>query len=194
MIFVSRNAVEQSLPLLPEGRLPAEPGLAAVGAATARALEDAGRAPDLVPAGRFDTESLLALPELHELRGRRVLIVRGMGGRALLRDTLAERGADVAYAEVYRRAMPDTDPLPLVARWQRDIQLVTATSGEILDNLLTLLGETGRGLLLATPLVVVSERTARVAGRLGFKRVELAERAADDAIVSALCRAIEPLD
>jgi uroporphyrinogen-III synthase len=194
MIFVSRNAVEQSLPLLPEGRLPAEPGLAAVGAATARALEDAGRAPDLVPAGRFDTESLLALPELHELRGRRVLIVRGMGGRALLRDTLAERGADVAYAEVYRRAMPDTDPLPLVARWQRDIQLVTATSGEILDNLLTLLGETGRGLLLATPLVVVSERTARAAGRLGFKRVELAERAADDAIVSALCRAIEPLD
>jgi uroporphyrinogen-III synthase len=38
-----------------------------VGRATAAALEAAGRAPDLVPAERFDSETLLALPQLSDL-------------------------------------------------------------------------------------------------------------------------------
>lgn len=189
LVFVSRNAVERSLPLFPGGRLPGGPRLAAVGKATAGALAAAGRAPDLVPAGRYDSESLLALPELQNLRGRRVVIVRGQGGRALLGDTMAERGADLSYAEVYRRALPDADPAPLLARWAKDVQLVTATSGEILDNLVTLLGDTGRAPLVSTPLAVVSERTREAARELGFVRVELADRADDSSLVAALCRA-----
>ncbi len=157
----------------------------------APALSAAGKAPDLVPSDRFDSESLLALPQLADLNGRRVLIVRGTGGRALLGNTLIERGAEVAYAEVYRRNLPEIDPLPLLARWPQDVQVATATSGEILGNLLTLVGRGGRELLLATPLVVVSERTATDARRLGFAQVELAERATDEAIVAAICRAIE---
>ncbi|MEA3274216.1 MAG: uroporphyrinogen-III synthase [Pseudomonadota bacterium] len=192
MIFISRNAVEQVLPLLPGRRLPDRPQLAAVGRATADALTDAGRAPDLVPFGRFDSESLLALPELADLAGRRVLVVRGEGGRAILGDTLAERGAELRYAEVYRRALPDVDPAPLLESWRRDVHLVTATSEEILGNLIRLVGPEGRELLLATPLVVVSERTAESARRRGFARVEVAERAADDALLSALCRAAFP--
>jgi len=191
MIYISRNAVEQSLPLLPDGRLPTEPQIAAVGRATAAALAAAGRIPDLVPTERFDSESLLALPALRELRGARVLIVRGTGGRAVLGDALIERGAELAYAEVYRRTLPKIDPTPLVARWRQNVQLATATSGEVLDNLLTLVGPNGRKLLLATPLVVVSERTAVAARRMGFSRVELAERATDEAIVAALCHLVE---
>lgn len=191
MIYISRNAVEQSLPLLPDGRLPCGPKIAAVGRATAAALSTAGREPDLVPAERFDSDSLLALLALADLRGARVLIVRGTGGRALLGDTLIERGAEIAYAEVYCRALPTIDPAPLVARWRQDVQLATATSGKVLDNLLTLVGPNGRKLLLATPLVVVSERTAVAARRMGFSRVELAERATDEAIVAALCHLME---
>lgn len=193
ILFISRNAVEQSLPLFPEHRLPAGPQLGAVGAATAAALTVAGRTPDLVPSGRFDSESLLALPILADLTGRRVLIVRGAGGRGLLGDTLVARGAMLAYAEVYRRTLPKSDPAPLLARWHRDIQLATATSGEVLDNLLALVGDKGRGLLLVTPLVVVSRRTARTAEDRGFHRVELAECASDEAILAALCRIVEPL-
>lgn len=192
ILFISRNAVEQSLPLFPMARLPVQGLLAAVGRATSHALTAAGRTPDLMPEGRFDSESLLGLPQLADLKGKRVLIVRGLGGRTLLGDTLIERGAELAHAEVYHRRLPDADPAALLASWEKRVQLVTATSGEVLDNLLKLLGPEGRALLLATPLVVVSARTAQSATRLGFARVELAERAADEAIVAALRRCIEP--
>ena len=194
ILFVSRNAVEQSLHLFPQHRIPAATRLGAVGAATAAALTAAGRAPDLVPPGRFDSESLLALPELRNLADQRVLIVRGSGGRGLLGDTLIARGAKLSYAEVYCRTLPAVDPKPLLARWHRDIQLATATSGQVLENLLSLVGDAGRKPLLATPLVVVSERTAKVALNLGFARVELALRASDVAILDALCRVIGPPD
>lgn len=144
-----------------------------------------------MPSDRFDSESLLALPELTDLRGRSVLIVRGSGGRDLLGTTLVERGAEVAYAEVYCRVLPQTNPTALLARWSDDVELVTATSGEVLANLTTLVGEAGRPRLLATPLVVVSERTAAWARDLGFARVECAERASDGAVLAALCRLVE---
>ena len=192
ILFVSRNAVEHALPLFPDRWLPARARLGAVGAATAAALASAGRPPDLVPAGRFDSENLLALPELLDLDGRRVLIVRGVGGRGMLGDVLGERGAELSYAEVYRRTLPNADPTALLARWHEDVDLAIATSGEVLGNLHALVGDEGRELLLATPLVVVSERTASVALELGFARVEAAEQASDTAILKALCRMIEP--
>jgi uroporphyrinogen-III synthase len=188
LVFVSGNAVSHGLPLFPGGRLPGGPRLAAVGAATARALAVAGRAPDLVPQGRYDSESLLALPELRDLRGQRVVIVRGEGGRPTLGDELVRRGARLAYAEVYRRGPPTASAGPLLARWTRDVHLATATSGEILDNLCQLVGERGLGLLLATPLAVFSERTAAAARRMGFGRVLAADRADDEALVATLCR------
>ena len=188
LFFTSRNAVYYALALFPGGVLPASPRLAAVGKATAEALTAAGRAPDLVPEGRYDSESLLALPELQELGGVRALIVRGEGGRPLLGETLRARGAEVAYAEVYRRVLPEVEPAALLAGWERDVHFVTATSGEILDNLMRILGEAGRERLLATPLAVVSDRTRLDALRLGFVRVELADRADDPALVQALCR------
>jgi uroporphyrinogen-III synthase len=188
MIFVSQNAAECALPLLPGGRLPAAPRLAAIGQSTAQALTSAGRAPDLVPGQRFDSESLLTLPELADLTGQRVLIVRGEGGRPLLGETLVQRGAELAYAEVYRRALPEGDAAQLVSRWRREVHLVTVTSDEILLNLCELVGEQGRELLIATPLVVVSERTAQTAALLGFAHVEVADNTADEAIVAGLCR------
>jgi uroporphyrinogen-III synthase len=189
IVFVSRNAVEQALALLPGGRLPEGPTIAAVGHATARALARAGREPDLIPGGRFDSEALLAMDALEDVLGSRILIVRGVGGRPTLGETLARRGARVAYAEVYRRVLPEIDPTPLLAHWHRDIQLATATSDDILNNLLELVTPKGREALLATPLVVVSERTALLARSLGFARVEVAERAGDEEILAALCRA-----
>lgn len=187
MFFVSRNAVEQALALVPDGRWSNAVAVAAVGRATSVALTEAGRAPDLVPDQRFDSETLLAMPELADMRGRRILIVRGDGGRALMAETLTERGGEVTYAEVYRRVMPTIDSGPLLARWEAEVALTMASSDEILLNLVEMLGSDGRQRLLATPLVVVAERTAERARGLGFSRVAVAARAEDGAILQSLC-------
>jgi len=190
LIFVSANAVRYAFPLLPD-TLPASLAIAAVGRATARALEEAGLDPTLVPARRYDSEGLLSLPELKQVAGRRVIIVRGEGGRELLRRALEERGAEVAYAEVYRRQCAQRSAANLVASWDSLVQAVTATSVEILDCLWGLLDESGRERLRHTPLVVLSERIAARARELGCSLVRVTEQADDRAILRALCKLVE---
>lgn len=185
-IFVSPNAVRYGLQMLQGvGGLPVALELAAVGEATAGSLAAAGYPPALVPARRYDSEALLASPRLQRVAGQRIMIIRGEGGRTLLGDTLRQRGADVVYAEVYRRACPDARVDDLVARW-KEIDVVTATSNEILDNLEHLFGPAHRPLLHKTPLLVISERMQSHARRLGFQRPLRAQRASDRAMLEAL--------
>jgi uroporphyrinogen-III synthase len=188
-IFISPNAVQRALPLIrARGALPPGLRLVAVGEGTARALAAAGEGTVLAPAGRFDSEALLALPELQAVAGRRILIFRGAGGRELLGDTLRARGAHLEYAECYRRVRPQADPGGLIARWRRgEVQVVTATSVETLRNLHDMLGEAGRALLLDTPIVVAGERQAAACRELGFRHAPLlAASARDDALLAAL--------
>ncbi|MCF7977746.1 MAG: uroporphyrinogen-III synthase [Chromatiaceae bacterium] len=195
MLFVSRNAVEYGMKLSPAGlhsgpdSEPARrPLLGAVGRATAAALREQGLAPDLVPARGFDSEALLALPALTRVGGKRVLIVRGEGGRPLLGETLRARGAEVAFAEVYRRSLPDVDVSAELSAWQARVGFITATSDEVLHNLLQLIGGANQAWLLSTPLVVISDRGGATAMQLGFRRVAVAEETSDEGLIDALCR------
>jgi len=188
-VFVSPNAVKNGLDALGGDGLPPGLKIAVVGKGSARALEQAlGRGPDLCPEGRYDSEALLALPEMRgDVAGRRVLIIRGNGGRELLGDTLRERGGEVRYAEVYRRTAPrwPADELAGLLRAKR-IHIVTATSTEALANLVKRLGPHA-GLLLELPLVVVTERMVEPARRLGFwGDVLVSERASDEAVMESV--------
>ena len=185
VIFISANAVEQALQLRP---LPVYPKLAAIGKATARALRKAGREPDLMPINGNDSEALLAIRELQQIKGWRIVIVRGVGGRETMAETLRARGAVVEYAEVYRRFRPASDANKLIERWrQGQIHVVTATSNETLQNLYDMLGQAGRTLLLDTPLIVVSARAAQLAQQLGFSKPALiTTEASDQALLNTL--------
>jgi len=187
VLFVSANAVERAAPHLPR---PLRPALGGVGDGTARALRAHGLDPTVLPTTSADSEGLLALPALQAVRGRRILIIRGAGGRPLLGDGLRARGAEVHYAEVYRRALPEVDVAPLIAGWRQEVRVVVATSREVLDNLVTLLGAAGRPLLEETPLVVVNERMAAHARTLGIRRVIVAAGPGDEALVRAACAAL----
>lgn len=189
-IFVSVNAVRYGLAAFRAGGdWPQSLAVAAVGKATAAALAEHGQAVDVLPVERFDSEGLLAAPALRRVRGRRIVIIRGAGGRELLADTLRARGAEVEYLEVYRRALPKVDPDTLLRRWDDGkIDLVCITSGEALDNLMAILGETGRSLLLHTPLVVLSRRIADAASAYGIAQILLATEASDAGLVRAMER------
>lgn len=166
VVFVSPTAVQYGLAGIPVW--PGGPRAAGIGQGTAAALRAAGIAPVLAPSEGGDSEHLLALPELADMTGRRVLIFRGEGGRELLAKSLTTRGASVDYAECYRRDLPRSDPAPLLAIWRHGgIQAVTVLSSQSLDNLFTLLGDHNAGLICATPLFAPHPRIAAHAGRLG---------------------------
>lgn len=186
-IFVSRNAVEYGIASV-RGRRPWPPGprVAAVGAGTRRALEALGFTGVVAPEGPADSAALLAEPALEPVAGRRVVIFRGEGGREELADALRSRGAEVEYAECYRRVLPATDLAPLVAEWGRGaVDAVAVSSGEGLANLATLLGAAGAGLLADTPLFVPHARVADQARAMGATRVVVCG-AQDDEVLAAL--------
>jgi len=186
-IFVSPNAVLWGIKLSPEQKLPAGVALAAVGKRTAQTLAESGYPVDVVPESSFDSEGLLETPELKDVAGQRILILRGNGGRELLAEALAERGAVVEFAEVYQRACPTTDPAPLIQRWRDDVDVVTVTSNILLDNLFNILGEAGRPLLQQTPMIVISDRMRQRARELGCREVYLARSADEQDLFEAIC-------
>ncbi len=183
VLFVSTNAVEQAFEL--RDSAPHSQLLGAVGKATARSMAERGWLCNLLPK-RQDSEGLLALPQLQQVKGWRVLIVRGEGGRPLLGDTLRQRGALVHYAEVYQRILPRANPGFLLPEWRNRVQAVVCTSSELLHNLAKLLGEPGLDLLRSTPVVVISERMLDTARELGLQRTHLATGADNHSLMQAL--------
>ena len=188
VVFVSSNAVRFGVALL-EGRQDLR--IAAVGPATAAALNHAGFRVSLVPAGGYDSEQLIAAPEFAHVQGQRILIVRGAAGRELLAQTLVARGAEVVYAEVYARRC--AQPIPgavaaVEAEWSHGaIAVVTATSVELLRCLYEILTPPGRALLARATLVAGGARIAAAARQLGAEGTLLIAARPDDAgIVDAL--------
>jgi len=186
VIFVSPNAAQYGLAAIrARGTLPDAGRFFAVGPGTARALAAQGLEGAVTPDGQ-DSEALLALPELQAVAGQRVVIVRGVGGRPLMSDTLRARGADVHFMECYRRPCPPADPSRLLARWRAGgIDAVTIASAETLYNLARLLGEPGAPLLAATPLFAPHEKIAEAARRFGIARV-ITTPGGDDGLLDGL--------
>jgi len=176
-IFISPNAVNKAMNLIqPRRAWPAALPAGAVGRESEKQLRRHGVERTIAPQGRSDSEALLALPELHAMAGKRVVIFRGDGGRELLGDTLTARGATVEYAECYRRARPAGDVTPLLTAWARgEIDAVTITSSEGLANLFDMVGKLGQQWLRRTPLFVPHERIAGNARMLGLEKVILTE-------------------
>ena len=172
-VFISPTAVESAFRRVrdwPQGLR-----YAALGRGTARELARRGIVEVLVPERGADSEALLALAPMREVKGQRIAIFRGEGGRELLGETLAARGARVEYLECYRRVLPRADTGPLLAAWAEGaIDAVIVSSAQGLQNLLALLGDAGRPRLLATPLFVPHERVAEQARAQGAREVVVA--------------------
>lgn len=172
-IFISANAVEYGAP--DALRWPARLVAFAPGPGTAEALAAVGITGTRTPVTTFDSEGLLALPELTEARGKRILILRGDGGREHLGDTLRARGALVEYVACYRRAKPESGGAGLAEAFRDGrIDAVTITSSEGLDNLWELADAATRSLWRARPTFVPHPRIAAHARERGLAVVETA--------------------
>ena len=190
LVFASANAVSAFADRLEADGLawPAGPGFAAIGAKTAGALREHTGKAVLTPPD-FRSESFLELPEMDAERvaGRRILLVRGEGGRELLPETLAGRGAEVVRLPVYARRAPAASPQPVREALARgELDAAVFTSPETFTNLLGLLDEEARTALRGLALVVISPVTARSLTERAFPEPIVAPEASDEGLLRAL--------
>ncbi|MEW6133003.1 MAG: uroporphyrinogen-III synthase [Pseudomonadota bacterium] len=174
-IFVSPTAVACAFGRIAGRGWPQSVRIAAPGQGSAGALRAQGIDGIVAPQGRSDSEALLALPELQAVAGKRIVIFRGEGGRELLAQTLASRGATVEYAVCYRRARPDADITPLLRQHEKQpFSAIILTSRESLDNLRAMLGDAWDA-FKTVPVFVPHVRIAEAAREQGLECVQVAE-------------------
>lgn len=172
------DLIEQNWP-----QLPIHIQWFAIGASTASELEYFGVRAVFSNQG-VNSEALLDLDSFIDVKGENVLIIKGVGGRELLAEQLANSGAHVQKLEVYRRFCPTYQRNAVVKKLESNtINVILCGSGETLTNLGYYLPISYRA---SYRLLVPSARVAKQAHGLGFQRVTNACGASNDTMLLAL--------
>lgn len=185
IIFVSANAVYAVMPHLQKTIMPP---IYAIGPGTANALRDYQINAKIPADGHYNSEGLLALPDMQFLSEQSVIIFSGEGGRTLLAESLRQRGAKVEKIAVYQRAKPAKNLSEQVLKdWQaQTITAIIVTSAESLKNLHAM-ADLGKEWLCQQRLLVISPTMQVLAKQLGFMHQPLvADNASDEAILRVL--------
>lgn len=188
VIFISANAAAHGYPILSSLTV-ATGRIIAVGDATRRALEALGCRDVLDPGDHASSEGLLESPLLKEVAGQRICIVRGRGGREMLRQSLESRGARVSYLECYRRRVPSHWEPGILTRAldsKAGMLAVTATSVAGLSNLISMAPDAHRHDLLSRPLVVFGGRQKAAALEHGWQGPVIESAAGDEQLVATI--------
>jgi uroporphyrinogen-III synthase len=190
IIFTSANAVRFGASLLDQKR---DLQLAAIGPATARALNRAGYRVAFTPGETPNSEGLLAHPRLQHLAGHRILMIKGSEGRQLLQQELGRRGANVVAAEVYQRVavQPAADDLQVLQHRfaAGEVHVITATSLAVGLALLQMVPAMLRLEFERVPWLVPGERVAAALRGQGLRApLLLSDSAEDQDLVAALLR------
>jgi len=169
LVFTSANGVErfwrefeaEGRESLPEGLL-----VAAIGPATAEALEARGSQPQVVPEEYVAEAVADALVAFGDLAGRRVLLPRAGGARQVLPERLRAAGAEVDEVMAYE-SQPDAEGiLRLREALERDeVDMITFTAASTVRHWVEASGsELGRA-----RVAVIGPITARAARAAGLR-------------------------
>ncbi len=195
VLFTSANAVEVFAKRA-GGRLGAVRRIAAIGAATARAVEAAGLRVDLTPAQAVAESFVEALqPIIYQEDGRatRFLLVRAEMAREHLPEALRECGAEVTIAPAYRNVIPEGSVAAVRALF-RSMEswpdAITFTSSSSATNLLALLEVAGLGLPVEVLRVSIGPVTSRTLEDAGYPPHAEAEASTIPELATATMRAL----
>ena len=195
-IFVSANAARFGAAALHAARRDAAAAVRAIaiGAASAAQLKRQGLEPALVAPSPYTSEALLALPEMRRPAGRRYVVVKGVGGRGYLADTLRQRGACVRELEVYTRARPDIPNTPLTELMRAPHAVAAVASVTALRHLFEMASiDQARWLRERGVFLLPGPRVAAAAREMGIRPPPLlAENATDAAMFARLTAAMRP--
>ena len=188
IIFASANAVRAVFDRLraecSDARALHGVRIAAIGPATADALQGFGIAADLVPT-KATSDGLADALANEGINGCRVLLPRTDIATRELPDLLCELGADVKQVTAYRTVVPVESRKSAAEAIQGGIDAVTFTSSSTVRNLLRMLDD-GAESLSDTRVACIGPTTASTAGRLGLKVDIVAKSPTIDGLAQAL--------
>ncbi|HCH33485.1 MAG TPA: uroporphyrinogen-III synthase [Oceanospirillaceae bacterium] len=124
----------------------------------------------------------------------KVLIVRGVGGRETLAQTLRYKGVTVEYAQCYGRQTPVINAQTLLHLERFSPQTVVLQSGDTLANFDHLLGGQNWCDPQQTLLLVPSQRVAQQAHELGYQQLLVSEGASNQAMCDTLLQRVRALN
>ncbi len=146
----------------------------AIGTTTATTLRRMDVVDVLSPA-RMDSEGLLALPTLRDIRASDIGLLTAPGGRDLIAPTLRERGARVHRADVYvRELMPLSQASLARLRAFDGPLLLPVSSGEALQHVFGQAPAVIAARLRGARVIAASARLAALAHALGCSDVQIA--------------------
>jgi uroporphyrinogen-III synthase len=172
IIFISANAVDYGHHLLQN----CQAKIVAIGQATAKKLQQKNIKVDFYPQTNPSSETLLAMREMQNLNGENIVIIRGIGGQETLKNELSKNNT-VIYKEVYERiiATPTPQHLKNIALFlKQDKGIIFLGSVENTTALLSLVKDKR---IFNFEIIVISERIKNQALKLGFKNINLRDRA-----------------
>ena len=190
VIFTSQNTILPTINKINDIRIFDEKKIFAIGKKTRECLVAKNLTRVFIPKDLNSTEGLLALNELSQFRiaNKNILIIKGQGGRKKLRYHLLKRGANLKYINSYlRRETNISISQILKAKDLTTLDVIIITSGSILLALAKKIKSENLDSLFCTSLIVVSQRLAKIARRLGFIGfIHIAENANDQSIIDSI--------
>ncbi|MFZ0219440.1 MAG: uroporphyrinogen-III synthase [Candidatus Aquirickettsiella sp.] len=187
VIFISPNAVFKTAEYIHRfwPSWPKDSKIVATGLGTSLALKRYNLPCDNCPEKDFNGLGILELVALQDIKQKKILIIKGQGGRSYLAKGLKARGAQIDNLNVYKRQLPKIDKTNIPNQEAIDIIICMSHSG--LTNLVSLLYPYWRDILFQKQLLVISPRLADSAKKLGFvKRPLISDNANHAAILQTL--------
>ncbi|MFC3095337.1 uroporphyrinogen-III synthase [Alteromonas sediminis] len=144
-----------------------------IGSATEKLMKETGltcKTPEIQT-----SEGLLSMPELQHVTGQHFALVKGQGGRALIKQTLQKRGAIVHEFDIYQRQLLNPGICSQPIDWHQ-AQGIFVTSQALLD---ATIDEIGLHTLKNKMWVGVSQRICEYGRSMGIQDFYSSDGATD---------------
>jgi len=202
IIFISPNAVTHTVNQLSksEWKQLIKSPLYAIGSRTSEVLKNICSDVLIQTPKNMNSEGLLAMSALSNVAQQRWLIVKGLGGREILKDTLIQRGAEVVELCTYQRNMPDIKLSKKIVLALQKKSIWIITSVQAINNLAKIISQTDQQIITQTAstglnqleinencrIIVSSDRIKESAMKLGFNVIAVANNATDKQLIDCI--------
>ena len=189
-IFSSKNAIEAVSNWIIESNLKWPQGLACatVGVETAEFARKILEIEKVVhPKVKYGAEQLLKMAELRNASDKNIVVFDGENSSGVLQEQLSRSCRRLSVFIVYRRIKPNIDVGHVVDYLENnELDYIVATSVSGAANLIDLFEQETKAKLKSTCFVAYSSRIGNYLKEQGVKKILVAERASDEAVLDAI--------